>query len=311
MKARILLVCVLLAAPAYSPGASKEILELQRDIAQLQQQIKDMQRSQDEKFASLIEVARQSVEAANRANTGVAVIQSNLEKTMRAIQDSVSAPMAGQNSRLNEISNNIGTLTQAVSDLTSMLNRMQTQLTDVNQKLATMQAQPIQPPTQTGGTGQPTPAVSTAPCPTGSATASYDAALKDYRGGKAELGVTEFGEFLRCFGNTELAPNAQFYIAQYHYGQHDYETAVREYDIVLEKYPNNNKTPEALLYKGQALAQIGRRTDAAAEWKDLIGRFPRAPEAKTACDNLKAFGVNCPTTASSAPGKKGSAVRKK
>src|ERR1051326_7620518 len=33
MKARILLVCILVAMPVFSPAASKEIQELQRDIA--------------------------------------------------------------------------------------------------------------------------------------------------------------------------------------------------------------------------------------------------------------------------------------
>ena len=55
MKSRSLLVCLLLAVPALALGASKEIQELQRDVAQLQQQIKDLQRSQDEKFAALLE----------------------------------------------------------------------------------------------------------------------------------------------------------------------------------------------------------------------------------------------------------------
>jgi len=39
MKARILLVCVLLAIPAPAPAVDKAIQELQRDIALLQQQI--------------------------------------------------------------------------------------------------------------------------------------------------------------------------------------------------------------------------------------------------------------------------------
>ena len=58
MKFRSLLVCLLLAVPALAPGANKEIQELQRDIALLQQQIKDLQRSQDEKFAALLEATR-------------------------------------------------------------------------------------------------------------------------------------------------------------------------------------------------------------------------------------------------------------
>ena len=73
MKSRCLLVCVLLAVPTLAPAApSKEIQELQRDVALLQQQIKDLQRSQEEKFAAVTELVRQSIEAANRANTGVA-----------------------------------------------------------------------------------------------------------------------------------------------------------------------------------------------------------------------------------------------
>jgi TolA-binding protein len=318
MKARIL-VCVLLATPGLAPAASKEIQELQRDIALLQQQIKDLQRSQDEKFASVTELARQAIEAANRANTGVAVIQNNMEKSLRDLQSGVAAPVVGLGSRVNEISNNVNTLTQAVSDLTSTLSRMQTQLSDIKQLVSTIQAPP-QPQVPQGqgvpGAGGGAPAgagmsPASSPCPTGSATEAYNAALKDYRGGKVELGVSEFSDYLRCFGNTELAPNAQFYIASYHYSQHDYETAVRDFDTVLEKYPDNNKTAEALLYKGRSLAQIpGHKTDATNEWKELIRRFPRTNEAKFACDDLKAFGMNCPASPVTSVPKKNSARKK-
>jgi tol-pal system protein YbgF len=315
MKARILLVCVLLAAPALAPAASKEIQELQRDIALLQQQVKDLQRSQDEKFASVTELARQAIEAANRANTGVAVIQSNLDKSIKDLQGNVSAPVVGINSRLNGMNDNLNTLTQAVSDLTTTLNRMQSQLNDIKQQLSVMQT-PVQPPVQqqpqgTGGPGPGAAMPSNAPCPTGSSMDSYNAALRDYRSGKMDLGVSEFNDYLRCFGNTDYAPNAQFYIASYHFGQHDYETAVREFDMVLEKYPDNNKSPDALLYKGRALAQLpGHKTEATNEWIDLIKRYPRSDAAKLACDDLKSFGKNCPTTTSAAP-KKGGASKKR
>ncbi len=320
MKARILLVCVLLAAPAFAPAASKEIQELQRDIALLQQQIKDLQRSQDEKFASVTELARQAIEAANRANTGVAVISNDLGKNIKELQGGVAAPVQGLNSRMNAISDNLTTLTQAVSDLTSTLNRMQSQLNDIKQQIAVMQT-PVQPPQQQvpsaggpmpGTGGGPMANAPTAPCPTGSSTDAYNSALRDYRSGKTELGVQEFQEFLRCFGNTDYAPNAQFYIASYHYGQHDYATAVREFDIVLEKYSDNNKTPEALLYKGRALAQMdGHKTEATNEWIQLIQRFPKSNEAKLACDDLKSFGRNCPAAPTSGAAKKGSTTKKR
>jgi TolA-binding protein len=312
MKARILLVCVFLTAPGFTYAASKEIQELQRDIALLQQQVKDLQRSQDEKFASVTELARQAIEAANRANTGAAVIQSSLDKSLRDQENKVVAPVVGLNSQIRDISNNVTTLTQAVSDLTSTLNRMQAQLTDLSQQVKTMQA-PIQPPNAAGntspGAGQGQAASSAGPC--GPASTLYDNALRDYRGGKSDLAISEFNDYLRCYGNTDLAPNAQFYVAMFHYGQKNFDDAVREFDMVLEKYPDNNKTKEALLYKGRALAQMpGHKTEGANEWRELIKRYPKTNEAQMACDDLKSLGYNCaPPAVSNA--KKSTASRKK
>jgi tol-pal system protein YbgF len=308
MKARILLVWVLAATPSLAPAASKEIQELQRDIALLQQQIKDLQRSQDEKFASVTELARQAIEAANRANTGAAVIQSNLDKSLRDQENKVVAPVVGLGARLKDISDNVSTLTQAVSDLTSTLNRMQAQMTDITQQIKTIQAPPPTPPTQTGGGGQPQAAVD-GPCMP--ASSLYDTALRDYRSGKYEIAIPEFNDYLRCYGNTELAPNAQFYVASYHYSQKNFDDAVREFDMVLEKYPDNNKTPESLLYKGRALAQMpGHKTEGANEFREVIKRFPRTDQARMACDDLKSLGYNCPVASAAAP-KKGVPARKK
>lgn len=311
MKARILLVCVLAAAPVVASAASKEIQELQRDIALLQQQIKDLQRSQDEKFASVSELARQAIEAANRANTGAAVIQSNLDKSLRDQENKVVAPVVGLGTRLKDISDNVNTLTQAVSDLTSTLNRMQAQLTDITQQVKTMQAPPVAPPQNPGGPGGGQPqALSTGPC--GPASDLYGNALKDYRSGKYDIAIPEFNDYLRCYGNTDLAPNAQFYVASYHYSQKNFDDAVREFDMVLEKYPDNNKTPEALLYKGRALVQMpGHKTEGANEFREVIRRFPKTDQGRQACDDLKSLGYNCPVASAAAPKKGAPATRKK
>src|SRR5213594_219342 len=135
MMFRPLLVCFLLAGTGFTFAANREMQELQRDIALLQQQIKDLQRSQDEKFASLTELARQAIEAANRANTGVAVIQSNLDKSLRENQQTVATPVVRLGTQMTEISNNVSTLAQAVSDLTSSLNRMQAQVRDRHSRI--------------------------------------------------------------------------------------------------------------------------------------------------------------------------------
>ena len=42
-----------------------------------------------------------------------------------------------------------------------------------------------------------------------------------------------------------------------HYGQSNYEDAVKDFDMVLEKYPDNNKTADALFIKARAWCRCG------------------------------------------------------
>ena len=303
MKSRSLLVCLLLAVPALAPGASKEIMELQRDVALLQQQIKDLQRSQDEKFATLLERVQQSVEAANKANTSVAVIASTIEKNLRDQTDKVATPVVGLSTRVNEMGGDLRTLSQAVSDLTALLNRMQAQLTDINNAIKVIQQPPVAPPAQPGQAA----AASSSDVPPMSAETMYNAARQDYVGGKYDLASQEFADYLKYYGTTSFAPNAQFYIAMIHFVQAKYETAVMEFDMVLEKYPDNNKTADALLYKGRSLVKMpGHKTEGADEFMEVIRRFPKSDQSVQACTERKALGLNCgaPASSTKAPAKR-------
>ena len=302
MKSRSLLVCLLLAVPGLAPGASKEIQELQRDVALLQEQIKDLQRSQDEKFAAVTELARQSIDAANKANTSVAVIASTIEQNLRDQTDKVVTPVVGLSTRVNEMGGDLRTLSQAVSDLTALLNRIQAQLTDVSNAIKVIQQPPAAPPPQPGQAA----AAPSSDVPPMSAETMYNAARQDHVSGKYDLAMQEFGDYLRYYGNTGFAPNAQFYIAMIHFVQQNYETAVKEFDMVLEKYPDNNKTADSLLYKGRALVKMpGHKTEGADEFMEVIRRFPKSDQAVQACTERKALGLNCGAPASSkAPAKR-------
>jgi tol-pal system protein YbgF len=124
------------------------------------------------------------------------------------------------------------------------------------------------------------------------------------QGGKPDIALQEFGDYLRCFGSTDLAPNAQYYIGTIHLAQADYPTALQDFDTVLEKYSDNNKTPDALFYKGEVLVKMDRRTDAQKEYRDLIVRFPKDNMAARACSRLTDLGYRCPAPATHPPAKK-------
>jgi TolA-binding protein len=303
-------------APEPSSAASKEIQDLQREVALLGEAIKQMQANQDKNFTALTVLTQQALDAANRANTAVAVIQNGFERSTQAQQDKVVAPVVGLSTRMDNLSSDVRTVTQAISDLTAQMARIQSQLTDLNNAVKVLSTPPVAAPPQPndrpappiGGTGGQMPAA-TAQMPPMTATQLWAAASHDRQGGNMELALSGFQDFLKYYGNTEQAPEAQFYIGQIHYSQHDYEAAAQDFDMVLEKYSENAKTRAAMYYKGLSLAQAGHKTQGADEYRQLIGNYPNTDEAKMACSQLTSMGFHCPSPAASAP--KGGAGKKK
>ena len=308
MMFRGLSVCVLLAlaaltlTPSRSPAANKEIQELQRDIAGLQEQLKLMQQSQDRQLAEIRTLVQQSLGAASDANKSVAVIQSGFQQNLREQQSKVVTPVIGLSSRMDQVSSEMHSMQQGLADLAGLISRMQTQLTDLSNAVKVMQAPPAPPPAAIpGGAGIGSAGAPASETPSISATDLYSNAMRDSQGGKLDLAVQEFSDYLRWYGNTELAPNAQYYIASIHARQQDYANAVKEYDLVLERYPDNNKTADALFGKGTALVKMGRRTDGAREFQELIKRYPGHPLATQACTQITNLGFRCETPSAAAP----------
>jgi tol-pal system protein YbgF len=250
-------------------------------------------------------LVQQAVDNASKANTAVAVIQSGFQQNIRDTESKVVAPVVGLSSRMDQVSNDLRTVQQAVSDVTGLIAKLQAQLTDLGNSVKVMQAPSPPPPAQTTPGGAP----ATPDTPTISATDLYSNARRDMSGGKLDLALEEFSDYLKWYGNTDLAPNAQYYMAYIHSSQGDYDNAVKEFDMVLEKYPDNNKTPDSLYNKGMALTKMGRRTDGAQEYRELIQRFPANDLSKRACDQLKGMGLSCGARAATPA--KGAAKRNK
>jgi tol-pal system protein YbgF len=304
VKIQYLGIFALVALPGIAPAASREIQELQRDVGLLQEQVKNLQSSQDQKLTAIQTMVQQAIDNANRANTGVAVIQSGFSQNLKDLENKVVTPVVTLGTRMDQMSNDFRNLQNAVADLTSIVNKLQAQLTDINNAVKVLQAPPAPPPQATGtAPGVQGAAVSgSAGAPTISATDLYANALRDRTSGSLDLALQEFNQYLQWYGNTDLAVNAQYYVAYIHYSQGDYDDAVKEFDLVLEKYPSDNpKIPDALYWKGMSLTRLGHRTQGADEFKELLKRYPNSDLSRQACSQLTAMGLRCSTSASAAP----------
>ena len=303
MKLLYVGVLALIAVPISAPAASREIQELQRDVGLLQEQVKALQSSQNEKLTELKTMVQQAINTADKASTGVAVIQNSVQQSLKDQETKVVTPVVGIGTRIDSLSGDFRMLQQSVSDLTSMIGKLQNQLTDLNNAVKVLQAPPPAPPPAspgaTGGdTSGPGPAASSLP----SATDLYNNATRDRSTGKLDLALQEFSDYLKYYGNAEYAPNAQYYIAFIHYSQGDYDKALKEFDMVLEKYPDdNNKRAESMFYKGMTLVRLGRRTQGAEEFKEFLKRFPNHDLSRQACSQLTTMGLKCGHPRAAAP----------
>jgi tol-pal system protein YbgF len=116
-------------------------------------------------------------------------------------------------------------------------------------------------------------------------------------GGKPDLALNEFREFIKYYPTSDLAANCQFYIGTIHFSRNEFEDAVKDFDAVLEQYPKGSKTPDAFYYKGLSLVKMGRSRDARKEFTSVIQQFPHAEAAEKARAQMKVLGFNTPATA--------------
>jgi tol-pal system protein YbgF len=221
------------------------------------------------------------------------------------LQDSVGnnvtkslAPVNGLNNRVESMSDDVRALKDSIADLSSRLERMDAKITDLKNQLQIMQNPPAAPgatgpggPTATPGqTGAPNGPVT--PPPGMSADRSYTEALRDLQTGKSDLAYSEFQQFLTYFPNTELAANAQYYLGEIDYNRQNYTGAIQAFDAVLERYPDNPKTPDAHYMKAMALLKSNQRNKAVQEFRILVQNYSHTDDARKALQQLRALGVS-------------------
>jgi tol-pal system protein YbgF len=278
---------------------AKEILQLQRDMAQLQEQVRTLQRAFDAELAKTQQLLSQNLEASNRLATALAV----LDKTVHNQEKVLVAPVATVNTRVDSMASQFQSLRDAVDELNSRLSKLQQQVADVKNIVSTVPPPTAAPPT---GSGSP-PAAASAP-PVQSETL-WKNALRDYQAGNYNLAGPQFTDYIKYFGSTEQAAEAQYYLGEIFYQQRDWAAAADAFDLVLERYPEGKRTADAQYKKGMSLLRQNKRDDAAREFREVIRRFPRTPAANQSAEALRGLGLS--PTAPRPPASKTSAARRR
>src|SRR5579864_8053819 len=255
-------------SPAW--GVSKEMVQLQTQVQQLQEQMTAMQRSFDERMGVMNNLVQQDADAANKLVAALNALQASLQK-QQADAGTKTDQLSGQIQALNDT---MDELKVRLAKVTKQLEDMQSAQQSIAAQQATQQAQQQQ--------------LASAPSP----DVLYNNGLRDYNGGKNDLAAQEFGDYVKFYPNTDLAGNSYYYLGELQFKQANYQQAVQSYDQVLQNFPSGNKAASAQLKKGFALLELGKQDEGVSELRHLIQRYPHSPEALQARERLRKAGVS-------------------
>jgi TolA-binding protein len=299
-----LLVAVSFCASPAAFAVSKDMVQLQTQIQQLQDAVARLQQSNDERMGVMKDLIQQSADSINKMGANVDAMRKQLQTQQDAQSgkvDQVSGQIQSLNDSVDEIKARIATLQKLMQDVQSQQQSMSAGMPQPTSSAtlppsSTTTAPPppatVAPTVKKGKPSANIPQAAEAPGPAvPPADELYKTALGDYMAAKYPLASSEFADVVKYYPDNPLSGNSFYYQAEIEYRGGRYPTAIKFYDNVLEQYPDSNKVPVSHLHKGMALAALNQKDAGVRELRTLIQRFPNSPEAMQARSKLSGMGV--------------------
>jgi TolA-binding protein len=295
----------LLLFPRNLPAQSEKVMiqELQRDVAQLQNNLRQYKEAQDQKSSELETLLKQSLDANAKLAASLGNLQQGVSSSMAEQQGKLVQPINALGIKVDQMSQSFSALQTSMDALTLRLSKNDEKLTEILNNVKTLNAPSAPPPPSgPGGGTASSPGVSTAGA---SADVAFQNAYRDFMSGLNQLAMDEFRNFIAQFPTSpENAPRAQYYIGVIYDRGEQYEDAVKAYDAVLERYPENPTTRDALYGKALALMKLSRKVEAKKEFTAFLAKYSTDDKAVQARQYLKELEGPAHTPARSPKGKR-------
>lgn len=125
------------------------------------------------------------------------------------------------------------------------------------------------------------------PLPGGSDRDNYQAAFELLKEQRYEPAAMAFEQFLKSYPDSELADNAQYWLAESQYVTQVFDRALREFEVVITRYPTSRKVPDALLKMGYCNYELKQWDAARAALRRVQNEFPETTAARLAGQRLQ------------------------
>lgn len=208
----------------------------------------------------------------------------------RAVLDSLSAREGAALGVQGELGRRLEQIREELGRVAALTGQNQRTLSRLRERLAAGRDSPA------AAGGQPADTAGGAATPAGdgggeaSATQLYRTALEQFRRGAYGTARSGLRAFLSQHPDHDLAPDAQYYVAETFARTDQPQKALDAYSRVVELYPGSRRAATALYKSGVLEAQRGNMEDARVYFSRVVEGYPDSDEADLARERLKGGG---------------------
>ena len=248
------------------------IQELQRDVAQIADKLRQSKEAQDQKNAELESLLKQSLDSNRELAATLKSLQQSLTSSIADQQGKLAQPVNAVGIKVDQLSQGLSALETNMDAINRRMSSQDSKLTEILNNLKTLSAPPAAPPpTSVPGGGTAAATGSTAGA---SADVAFANAYRDFMSGLNQLAMEEFRTFIAQYPTSaENAPRAQYYMGVIFDRGEQYDDAVKAYDAVLERYAESPATRDALYGKAVALMKLDRNVEAKKEFNAFLKKY--------------------------------------
>ncbi|MEQ8288372.1 MAG: tol-pal system protein YbgF [Gammaproteobacteria bacterium] len=119
------------------------------------------------------------------------------------------------------------------------------------------------------------------------AQADYQRAFRLLKESNYEQALTAFKQYLTDHPGSSYSDNAQYWLGETNFVMQKYDSAINEYQVLLNSYPDSQKASQAMLKIGYSYAELGNNSDAEKTLNEVKSLYPGTTAARLATDRLR------------------------
>ena len=249
------------ALPQVHAGTKEELVRLQNDVISLQNKLRELEKSFNEKVDGLKSLVVQLNDQIANSNVALNKISASLDN------QATGARTSDQSLRQD-----IQLLSSKVDDVATRLSALAQQVADLK-----LQSKPMNEDVSSGRNQSP--------------DSLLNQANDDLVRANFDMAIQGFNAYLSGNPSGDKTSAALYGLGEAYFRQSKMPEAIAAFTRVITEFPGESRIPTAFFRRAQAELSLGQTNNAVADFRQIIEQYPAASEATLAKAELQKLGV--------------------